>query len=63
MKTHTSNQERETVTEPPPRANFSATATQWAMYDAYVAELARQEALKAKKGKANESVRILLIFA
>jgi len=46
--------ERETVTEPPPRANFSATATQWAMYDAYAAELARQEALKSKKGKASE---------
>ena len=51
-----SSQERDTVTEPPPRANFSATATQWAMYDAYVAELARQEALKAKKGKPNEGV-------
>ena len=47
----TTTQERETATEPPPRADFSATATQWAMYDAYVAELARQEALKSKKAK------------
>jgi dynein intermediate chain 1 len=37
------------MTEPPPRATFSATATQWAMYDAYSAEVARQEALKSKK--------------
>ena len=24
------------MTEPPPRANFSATATQWQIYDAYM---------------------------
>jgi dynein intermediate chain 1 len=27
--------ERSTMTEPPPRANFSANATQWTIYDAY----------------------------
>ena len=27
--------ERSTMTEPPPRANFSSNATQWEIYDAY----------------------------
>ena len=42
-------QERGAQTEPPPRAAFGATATQWAIYDAYVADQARQAALKDKK--------------
>lgn len=41
--------ERGAQTEPPPRAVFGATATQWAIYDAYVADQARQAALKEKK--------------
>ena len=42
--THTSVylQERGTMTEPPPRANFSATANQMEIFDAYVEELAKQ---------------------
>ena len=45
------------MTEPPPRATLSCNATQWAMYDAYIAEVARQDALKAKK-KAADAVRV-----
>ncbi|XP_030623882.1 dynein, axonemal, intermediate chain 1, paralog 2 [Chanos chanos] len=41
--------ERECQTEPPPRANFSATANQWEIYDAYVEELQRQEKNKEKQ--------------
>jgi len=41
--------ERSAQTEAPPRGNFGATATQWAIYDAYVADQARQAALKDKK--------------
>ncbi|CAB4002962.1 Hypothetical predicted protein, partial [Paramuricea clavata] len=43
--------ERETQTEPPPRANFSATANQWEIYDAYVEDLRRQEKNKEKETK------------
>ncbi|XP_071349712.1 dynein, axonemal, intermediate chain 1, paralog 2 isoform X2 [Trachinotus anak] len=35
--------ERSCQTEPPPRSNFSATANQWEIYDAYVEELQKQE--------------------
>uniref|UniRef100_A0A8C1FF86 Dynein, axonemal, intermediate chain 1, paralog 2 n=1 Tax=Cyprinus carpio carpio TaxID=630221 RepID=A0A8C1FF86_CYPCA len=35
-------------TEPPPRANFSATANQWEIYDFYVEELQRREKSKEK---------------
>ena len=38
------------MTEPPPRAAFSATANQMEIFDAYVEELTRQEAAKEKKG-------------
>ncbi|XP_064425092.1 dynein, axonemal, intermediate chain 1, paralog 2 [Latimeria chalumnae] len=41
--------ERETQTEPPPRASFTATANQWEIYDAYVEELEKQEKLKEKQ--------------
>jgi len=47
--TQTFNQplrEKQTETEPPPRATFGATATQWEMFDSYEADLARQKALK-----------------
>ena len=44
-------QERGTSTEPPPRTNFSATANQWEIYDAYVNDLARQEKQKEKKSR------------
>ena len=38
------------MTEPPPRATFSATANQMEICDCYVEELIRQEAAKEKKG-------------
>ncbi|XP_063067026.1 dynein, axonemal, intermediate chain 1, paralog 2 [Engraulis encrasicolus] len=40
--------ERECQTDPPPRANLSATANQWEIYDAYVEELQKQEKNKEK---------------
>merc|ERR1712203_1215540 len=43
--------ERGTMTEPPPRVNFSATANQWEIYDAYVEDLQRQEKEKEKDAK------------
>uniref|UniRef100_A0A8C5BYM0 Dynein axonemal intermediate chain 1 n=1 Tax=Gadus morhua TaxID=8049 RepID=A0A8C5BYM0_GADMO len=36
-------------TEPPPRCNFSATANQWVIYDAYLEELEKQEKNKDKQ--------------
>ncbi|KAM4054202.1 dynein axonemal intermediate chain 1 isoform 1-T2 [Anomaloglossus baeobatrachus] len=41
--------ERASQTEPPPRATFSGTANQWEIYDAYIAELQKQEKLKEKQ--------------
>ncbi|XP_041094601.1 dynein, axonemal, intermediate chain 1, paralog 2 isoform X1 [Polyodon spathula] len=41
--------ERESQTEPPPRANFSASANQWEIYDSYVDDLAKQERNKEKQ--------------
>ncbi|XP_073511212.1 dynein axonemal intermediate chain 1 [Phyllobates terribilis] len=41
--------ERASQTEPPPRASFSGTANQWEIYDAYIAELQKQEKLKEKQ--------------
>ena len=41
------------MTEPPPRANFSATANQMEIFDAYVEDLTRQDAAKDKKGKGS----------
>jgi len=49
--------ERGTMTEPPPRVNFSATANQWEIYDAYVEDLLIQQREKekdVKKGKKEE---------
>lgn len=40
--------ERGTATEPPPRANFSATANQWEIYDAYLEDILKQERAKEK---------------
>nr|XP_039272582.1 dynein intermediate chain 2, ciliary-like [Styela clava] len=40
--------ERATATEPPPRANFSATANQWEIYDAYLEDIQKQEKSKEK---------------
>nr|XP_002129294.1 dynein intermediate chain 2, ciliary [Ciona intestinalis] len=40
--------ERGTATEPPPRANFSSTANQWEIYDAYYEDLQKQEKAKDK---------------
>ncbi|XP_017805271.2 dynein intermediate chain 1, axonemal isoform X3 [Papio anubis] len=41
--------DRECQMEPPPRTNFSATANQWEIYDAYVEELEKQEKTKEKE--------------
>ncbi|ELK34276.1 Dynein intermediate chain 1, axonemal [Myotis davidii] len=41
--------DRECQMEPPPRANFSATANQWEIYDAYMEELEKQEKTKEKE--------------
>ncbi|CAL8336258.1 unnamed protein product [Merluccius merluccius] len=41
--------ERSCQTEPPPRCNFSATANQWLIYDAYLEELQKQEKNKEKQ--------------
>ncbi|XP_066566792.1 dynein axonemal intermediate chain 1 [Amia ocellicauda] len=41
--------ERGSQTEPPPRANFSATANQWKIYDSYLEELEKQEKNKEKQ--------------
>ncbi|XP_010792920.1 dynein intermediate chain 2, ciliary [Notothenia coriiceps] len=41
--------ERSCQTEPPPRCTFTATATQWDIYDAYVEELQKQETNKEKQ--------------
>lgn len=43
--------ERGTMTEPPPRVNFSATANQWEIYDAYVEDLLIQQKEKEKDVK------------
>merc|ERR1712136_9936 len=40
--------ERGTATEPPPRSNFSATANQWEIYDAYFEDIQKQEKAKEK---------------
>nr|CAB3238694.1 dynein intermediate chain 2, ciliary [Phallusia mammillata] len=40
--------ERGCATEPPPRSNFSATANQWEIYDAYYEDLQKQERAKEK---------------
>uniref|UniRef100_A0A3B4VKL8 Dynein, axonemal, intermediate chain 1, paralog 1 n=1 Tax=Seriola dumerili TaxID=41447 RepID=A0A3B4VKL8_SERDU len=57
--------ERSCQTEPPPRSNFSATANQWEIYDAYVEELQKQEKDKEKQKalpskKDNDKSRIML---
>ncbi|XP_078368950.1 dynein intermediate chain 2, ciliary-like isoform X2 [Oculina patagonica] len=49
--------ERGTSTEPPPRANFSATANQWEIYDAYVEDLQKQEKLKEKESRKAQSFK------
>lgn len=46
--------ERGTATEPPPRTNFSATANQWEIYDAYVEDLEQQEKAKEKKSREKD---------
>ena len=35
-------QERGTATEPPPRANFSGSVTQWEIFDAYQEDFEKQ---------------------
>jgi dynein intermediate chain 1 len=36
------SRDRTTMTEPPPRANFSSNATQWEIYDAYIEDYEAQ---------------------
>ncbi|KAL8606925.1 hypothetical protein ACOMHN_048721 [Nucella lapillus] len=43
------SREQGNATEPPPRATFSANATQWEIYDAYVEDFDKQEKSKEKK--------------
>ncbi|XP_032232200.1 dynein intermediate chain 2, ciliary isoform X2 [Nematostella vectensis] len=49
--------ERGTATEPPPRANFSASANQWEIYDAYVEDLERQEKIKEKESRKTQTLK------
>ncbi|XP_031549922.1 dynein intermediate chain 2, ciliary-like [Actinia tenebrosa] len=49
--------DRGTATEPPPRANFSATANQWEIYDAYVEDLQRQEKIKEKESRKTQTLK------
>lgn len=49
--------ERGTSTEPPPRANFSATVNQWEIYDAYVEDLQRQEKMKEKESRKSQTFK------
>lgn len=49
--------ERGTSTEPPPRANFSATANQWEIYDAYVEDLQKQEKIKEKESRKTQTFK------
>ena len=44
------------MTEPPPRANFSANATQWTIYDAY------QEDFEENVSKYFKKIKIKLLF-
>ncbi|CAH8497793.1 unnamed protein product [Heterobilharzia americana] len=37
------HRERGNMTEPPPRANFSANITQWSIYDDYIEDFERQQ--------------------
>ncbi len=39
---HPFQQERGTATEPPPRANFSGSVTQWEIFDAYQEDFEKQ---------------------
>ncbi|XP_063676387.1 dynein intermediate chain 2, ciliary-like isoform X2 [Bolinopsis microptera] len=48
--------ERGTTTEPPPRTNFSATANQWEIFDAYQEEMDRQERQKEKQKSRDKEV-------
>lgn len=42
---------REEQTEPPPRADFSGTVNQWEIFDAYQADVAKQQREKEKQQK------------
>lgn len=60
--------QRGTATDPPPRLTFSANANQWEIFDAYEADLAKQNALKEKPkqlppsfGKKNQKKKKKLV--
>ena len=52
--------ERSTMTEPPPRANFSSNVSQWEIYDAYIEDFEEQQKNKepTKKAKATEGKKV-----
>lgn len=49
------SRERETNTEPPPRSDFKALATQWEIFDSFQAELERLRADKERSRARNAS--------
>lgn len=59
--------DRNTMTEPPPRVNFSSNATQWEIYDAYVEDFEQQQKNKTEKkithGKASDDKKSKKITA
>ena len=48
---HNQSKDRETLTEPPPNTTFSATTTQWEIFDAYMEDIERNRTAKEKAGK------------
>ena len=55
-------QERGTVTEPPPRATYSANVTQWEIYDAYQEDFQKQVYISLVLFFLFESVQIFLFM-
>ena len=45
--------DRETMTDPPPRLNFSGSVSQWEIHDAYVEDIKHQQ-LSKEKSKATK---------
>ncbi|KAF7252937.1 hypothetical protein EG68_08671 [Paragonimus skrjabini miyazakii] len=49
--------ERGNMTEPPPRANYSANVTQWSIYDDYVADFEKQQEKSKEKKTGNSGIK------
>ncbi|KAI3385290.1 hypothetical protein SNEBB_009357 [Seison nebaliae] len=47
------NRDRGTMTEPPPRADYSGNATQWEIYDSYIENNEQKSKVKEKIGRRN----------